>query len=325
MLTASSNRMSVDLRRLWIPIIRRSRLFLATLSIAIKTVGVIVIASGAMAAEPAIPNYQRVADWPTLPASMKLGPVSSVAIDTAGRVYVLQRTQPPVVVFDGKGEFLRTWGEGFLKIPHGLRIDRNDNVWMTDIGNHIVLKCDAEGNVLLTLGRKGEAGSGPDQFNKPTDVAFSAAGDVFVSDGYGNSRIVKFSKEGRYLAEWGTKGTGRGEFNLPHTLCTDGKDRLYVGDLENNRVQVFNLDGKFLDQFTESGAPFSLALKSDRLFVADGRARQINVLNLQGKRLGHWSTGDGDSNTPHWVSVDSHGTAYVSYVSGQRIDKFTAK
>jgi len=299
--------------------------FLPSLTLVTATVGLSLFASGAFASEPAVPIYKRVADWPTLPASLKLGPVSGVATDSAGRVYLLQRAQPPVVVLDGKGKFLRTWGDGLLKTPHGLRIDSNDHVWVTDIGNHVVLKCDAGGQVLLTLGRKGEPGDGPDQFNKPTDVAVSATGEIFVTDGYGNARVVKFSKEGKYLAEWGKKGTDAGEFNLPHSVCTDGKDRLYVGDRENDRVQVFSLEGKFLDQFKESGAPYGLFLTSDRLFVADARARRINVLNLQGKRLGGWSTGEGESNEPHWVWVDPLGAVYVAYVGGQRIEKFTAK
>ncbi len=279
----------------------------------------------AIAAEPAIPNYQRVADWPALPPSLKLGPVSGVATDSAGRVYLLQRAQPPVVVFDGKGTVLRTWGDGLFKTPHGLRIDADDKVWITDIGSHIVMKCDAGGKSLLTLGRKNEPGDGPDRFNKPTDVALSAAGEIFVADGYGNSRVVKFSREGRYLTEWGKEGTGPGEFDLPHSICTDGKDRLYVGDRENDRIQVFNLEGKYVAEFKESGAPYGLFLKGDRLFVADGRAQTINVLNLSGKRIGEWSTGAGDSNAPHWVWLDPQGAVYVAYVDGQRIEKFTAK
>jgi DNA-binding beta-propeller fold protein YncE len=283
------------------------------------------VANGIVAAEPAIPNYQRVADWPALPAFLKLGPVSGVATDSAGRVYLLQRAQPPVVVFDGNGTLLRTWGDGLFKTPHGLRIDADDNVWITDIGSHIVMKCDAGGKTLLTLGRRNEPGDGPDRFNKPTDVALSAAGDIFVTDGYGNARVVKFSKAGRFLAEWGKEGTGPGEFDLPHSICTDGKERIYVGDRENDRVQVFNLDGKYLAEFKESGAPYGLFLNRDRLFVADGRAQTINVLSLSGKRIGEWSTGEGDSNAPHWVWLDPQGAVYVAYVGGRRIEKFIAK
>lgn len=287
--------------------------------------GVSLIAAAAIAAEPAIPNYQRVAAWPKLPATLKLGSVSGVGTDSAGRVYLLQRTEPPVVVFDHQGEFLRTWGSGLFRTPHGLRIDGNDHVWITDIGNHVVVKCDAGGQVLLMLGRKGKPGDGPDHFNKPTDVAVSDRGDIFVTDGYGNARVVKFSKDGQYLAEWGKAGIGPGEFNLPHSICTDGKARLFVGDRENERVQVFDLEGKFLDQFESSGAPYGLSLTKDRLFVADCRARTINVLNLHGELLGQWSTGEGESNEPHWVWVDPQGSVYVAYVAGRRIEKFSPR
>src|SRR5262245_53295912 len=195
--------------------------------------------------EPArarFPDYRPVAGWPTLPASLKLGPVSAVATDSAGRVYVLQRAEPPVLVFDRDGTFLRSWGAGLLTTPHGLRTDRDDHVWVTDIGRHIVLKFDAAGKPLMMLGRKDQPGDGPDRFNKPTDVAIGPAGEVYVADGYGNSRVVKFSKEGQFLKEWGRKGSGAGEFNLPHAIRTDGKGRVYVGDRENKRVQVFDAD-----------------------------------------------------------------------------------
>jgi len=324
-MTATSDPMLYDTRCFSIRLPQPPWFGVPSLAAVVVAAGMSLIATGIIAAEPAIPDYQRVVAWPTLPASVKFGPVSGVATDSARRVYLLQRTDPPVVVFDEKGKFLRTWGNGLLRTPHGLRIDRNDHVWLTDIGNHVVMKCDAGGQVLLTLGRKGEPGDGPDHFNKPTDVAVSDGGDIFVTDGYGNARVVKFSKDGHYRAEWGKAGTGPGEFDLPHSISTDGKDRLFVGDRENDRVQVFDLEGKFLDQFKESGAPYGLSLARDRLFVADCRARRINVLDLQGKLLGHWSTGDRDSDEPHWVWVDVQGSVYVAYVAGQRIEKFSPR
>src|SRR5262249_23653610 len=151
------------------------------------------------------------------------------------------------------------------------------------IGNHQVLKFDAEGKLLLTLGKKGEPGADRDHFDRPTDVAVAPEGDFYVSDGYGNSRVVYFSKEGKYLGQQGKKGKGPGEFNLPHAICLDGKGRIYVGDRENGRIQVFDTSGKVLDQWTAGGAPYGLFLAGDRLFVADGFAHRITVLNLEGK------------------------------------------
>lgn len=274
---------------------------------------------------PRLPDYRVVAGWPELPASLKLGPVSAVAADSTGRVVILQRAQPPLLAFDDNGKFLRSWGEGLTKNPHGLRIDSDDNVWITDTGHHLVMKFDSAGKLLLTLGKKDQPGDGSDQFNRPTDTAVAPTGEIYVADGYGNARIVKFSKEGKYLKEWGKKGAGQGEFNLPHSICLDGKGRLYVGDRENNRVQVFDADGKFLAEWKESGAPYGLFLRNDQLFVADGRARWIMVLGPQGKPVGRWSTGEGDDNAPHWVCVDKHGAVYVAFVGGRRVQKFMAR
>src|SRR5207248_3982102 len=142
-------------------------------------------------AEP-VPDYRAVADWPQLPADVKFGAVSAVAVDAADRVYVFHRGKHPVLVFDRDGTFLRSWGDERVKTAHGLRIDRDGNVWVTDIGNHQVLKFNADGKLLLELGQKGKPGDGPNQFNRPTDVAVAPSGEFYVSDGYGNSRVLKF-------------------------------------------------------------------------------------------------------------------------------------
>ena len=216
------------------------------------------------------PAYKPVAGWPKLPAGVKLGQVTGVAVDSADRVHVFHRGKNPVLVFEPDGTFVRSWGDGLVKTAHGLRIDRDDHVWLTDLGNHLVTKFDRQGKLLLTLGTKDKPGETPDQFNRPADVAFGAAGEVYVADGYGNARVVKFSKEGKYLKEWGKKGKRAGEFNLPHAIFVDGKGRVYVGDRENNRVQVFDADGKFLAQWTETGAPFGLSLtREGRVLLAD--------------------------------------------------------
>jgi DNA-binding beta-propeller fold protein YncE len=270
-------------------------------------------------------DYRVVAGWPRLPADVTLGPVSAVATDVADRVYVAHRGPKPVLVFDRDGAFLRGWGHASIKTPHGLRIDPAGNVWLTDIGNHLVLKFDPDGKLLLSLGRKGEAGADADHFDRPTDVAVTPTGEFYVTDGYGNARVFKFAPDGKLLTRWGKKGTGAGEFNLPHAVCLDAKGRVYVGDRENNRVQVFDADGKFLHQWTEAGAPFGLFLAGDHLFVADGRADWVKVLTLDGKSLGRFGetgTGAGQFRLPHMLCVDSKGAVYVAEVNGKRIQKF---
>src|SRR5262245_29595071 len=218
-----------------------------------------------------IADYRPVPNWPQLPPDVKLGRVSGVATDANDRVYVFHRGKQPILVFDRDGKFLRSWGDGVIDMAHGLRIDRDGNVWVTDIGYHLVLKFDPPGKLLLTLGQKSKPGDAADQFNTPTDIAVATSGEFYVRDGYGNSRVVKFSREGKFVKEWGKKGTGEGEFNLPHAILLDDRGRVIVGDRENNRIQVFDADGKFLTQWKESGAPFGLFLTADkRLFVADG-------------------------------------------------------
>ena len=285
------------------------------------------LAAGTVRADApaALPNYRVVAGWAKVPADVKLGPVSAVATDAADRVYVAHRGPKPVLVFDPDGTFLRGWGHESIKTPHGLRIDPAGNVWLTDIGNHLVLKFDPDGKLLLSLGKKGAAGADADHFDRPTDVAVTPAGEFYVTDGYGNARVLRYSRDGKLVAQWGKKGTGPGEFNLPHAVCLDAKGRLYVGDRENERVQVFDADGEFLHQWKESGAPFGLFLAGDRLFVADGRADWVKVLNLDGKAIGRFGepgTGPGQFRLPHMLCVDSTGAVYVAEVNGKRVQKF---
>ncbi len=285
------------------------------------------LAAAARAADP-FPDYRPVPDWAKPPAGLKLGPVSAVATDATDNVFVFHRGRQPVLVFDRDGRFLRSWGDDYLKTPHGLRIDRDGFVWVTDIGNHQVMKFDANGRLLLTLGQKGKPGDTPDRFDRPTDVAVAPSGEFYVSDGYGNSRVVKFSRDGKFLTQWGKKGTGPGEFNLPHAICLDAQGKVYVADRENNRVQVFDAGGKFLTQWTEAGAPFGLFLAGDRMFVADGRANWVKVLDLTGRPLGRFGEagrGPGQFDLPHMLCVDAHGAVYVAEVNGQRVQKFVPR
>jgi DNA-binding beta-propeller fold protein YncE len=275
------------------------------------------------------PDYRVVKGWPQLPDNITFNAVSAVATDSAGEVYVFHRGKHPIVVFDSKGKYLRSWGDDVLKTPHGLRVDNADNVWVTDIGAHVVMKFDRRGKLLLTIGKKNQPGAKHNQFDKPTDVAVTPTGDFYVADGYGNSRVVKFSGQGKYLKEWGRKGTRPGEFNLPHAICLDRKGRVYVGDRENNRVQVFNRDGKFLAQWKTSGSPFGLfQTGKGRLFVADGRANWIKVLDLEGKVLGRWGEkgkGPGQFDLPHALCVDQEGAVYVAEITNRRLQKFVMK
>ena len=276
---------------------------------------------------PAATEYRAVPGWPALPAGFTFGQVSGVATDSADRVFVFHRGVHPIVVFERDGKFLRSWGDGLVKKAHGLRIDRHDNVWITDIGDHLVRKFDHEGRLLLTLGRKGAPGAGREQFNQPTDVAITASGSFYVSDGYGNARVVHLAADGRYLSEWGRKGTDPGEFHLPHAICIDAQGRICVGDRENDRIQVFDSEGRFLAQWKDGGAPYGFCPTAEgELYVVDGRANRVTVLDDAGKARLRWGvagSGPGQFAMPHAVCVDSRGELYVAEVNGKRVQKFS--
>jgi DNA-binding beta-propeller fold protein YncE len=293
---------------------------------ALISIAYVLVASFATAQErKPFPDYQPVPGWPKLPEDLKLGAVSAVATDSDDHVYVFHRGKRPILVFDLDGKFLRSWGDGLFETPHGLRVDHANNVWTTDSSSHQLMKFDSEGKLLLTLGKKNSPGKSADRFNRPTDVAVATSGEFYIADGYGNSRIMKFSKEGKFLKQWGKKGSRPGEFNLPHAIFLDAKGRVYVGDRENKRVQVFDDDGKFLAEWKESGSPYGLYLSEGRLFVADADENWVKVLDMEGKALGRFGqkgSAPGQFNSPHMLCVDSHGAVYVADTGDNRVQKF---
>jgi len=192
----------------------------------------------------------------TMPDGWRFGRVFAVATNRDGtEVFVFQRgpKADPLIVFDATGKYLRSWGKGMFERPHGIRVDRENNVWITDDIGHQIMKFTPQGKLLLTLGVKGKPGTDDKTFRRPTDIAFAPNGDFYVSDGYGNSRVVKFSKDGRYLTTWGKAGTGPGEFNTPHSIAVDSKGTVYVSDRENNRIQIFDPKWKTAPPVDESG------------------------------------------------------------------------
>ncbi len=257
------------------------------------------------------PNpYRPVEGWAKLPAGRVWGAVSAVDIAPDGRsIWVVERcggvgcagsALPPILEFDESGTLVRSFGAGMFLQPHGLHVDRAGNVWVTDASDgtnassgqgHQVFKFSPSGALLLTLGKAGTPGDGPDRFNRPTDVAVAPNGDVFVSDGHGgdsNARIVKFSSDGRFVMAWGRKGSGPGEFDTPHNLAMDSQGRLFVADLRNNRIQIFDQAGRFLREWKQFGMPGGLFIdKSDVLYVADSLSGpQTNPGWVRGIRVG---------------------------------------
>lgn len=245
-----------------------------------------------------LPNpYRPGVSWGQLPEGRKWGSTASVSTAPDGTIWVADRCGNsgsggmtcagaseninPIFQFDTSGKLLKSFGAGMFVNPHKLEIDKEGNLWLADNGGHQIFKMNQDGKVLLTLGRKGEAGPGLDQFDAPTDVAIAANGDIFVGDGHngggtatGNARIMKFDKDGKFIKTWGKKGMGPGEFDLVHTLAFDSQGRLFVGDRQNNRIQIFDQDGKFIAQWFQFGRPSGIFIdKNDVIYVADSESR----------------------------------------------------
>lgn len=273
-------------------------------------------------------TYSPVPDFFQLPEGLTLGACTGVDVDSKGNIYLLHRGKQPVVCLDASGRFIRSWGDDCIDTPHGLRIDADDQVWVTDIGNHQVFQFAASGERKVTLGKAGTAGNGIDEFNQPTDVAFGARGEIYVADGYGNSRIIKFTPRGGFLGSWGEAGKGPGQFDTPHAIVVDRQQRVIVGDRENDRLQVFNANGELL-AIWPGFAPFGVARdRQDNLFIADGRANQILQLDEAGKVVASWGSegaGVGQFQLPHMLATDPGGDLYVGEIKGQRFQKFARK
>ncbi len=295
-------------------------------------------------------TYQVIHGWPELPTGEILGEATGVGVDSHGDVLVFHRAgrtwtqpfptetiaRPTVWVFDGKtGHLLRSWGAGMFVMPHGLTVDHDDNVWLTDVGLHQVFKFSAAGRLLLKLGEARTPGADAVHFNLPTDVAVMRDGSFFVSDGYENTRVVKFAADGTVLLTWGTPGTGPGQFNLPHGIAADASG-VFVADRSNSRVQVFDNSGRFLAEWRgpDLGRPYAVALGADgKVYIADGGDQPteppdragVVVVDRDGRvltRFGRFGNYDGQFRLAHDIAVGADGAVYVVDAWGQRVQKF---
>lgn len=321
--------------------------FLPSLAALIGLSGGWLLAQSDTAAKNDAPNpFHPVEGWAQLPAGMGWGQVISVYPDAHANVWVFHRKDPPILEFDRFGKFVKGFGAGMFVMPHGLTVDRDGNIWATDQNGkdgkgQQAIKFSPEGKVLMTLGKAGIAGPGNDTFNGPCDVAVAANGDIFVADGHGgetNARVVKFSKDGKFIKTWGKKGTGPGEFDTLHRLAMDSKGRLFVADRGNSRIQIFDQEGNFIAQWRQFGRPSGIFIsKDDTLYSVDSQSdEKTNPGVKRGIRVG--SAKDGSvkwfipdlSTDPaialaEGVSADAKGDIFAAGVSSMGLHKFMKK
>ncbi len=300
-----------------------------------------------------LPNpYERIEPWADLPPGLEQWPaVTAVEPGPDGSLYVMHRCfenscagrlEDPIVKYDMYGEPLASWGSGLFVYPHGFHVDREGNVWATDARGegdvgHQVFKFSPEGELLMALGKPGVAGEGPDVFNEPTDVVVAPSGEFFVTEGHGagNDRVIKFTSDGVFIMAWGGTGSGPGEFDRPHAIAMDSRGRLFVGDRSNNRIQVFDQDGRFLEEWRQFGRPSGIYITADdTIYVADseswgpdnpGWKKGIRIGSVEDGSVAYFIEDIESMTDPHsgaeGVGVDADGNVYGGVVRRRMLEK----
>jgi DNA-binding beta-propeller fold protein YncE len=289
-------------------------------------------------------GFRALEGWGRLPDGWSFVEATSVGVDSRDNVYVFNRGEHPVIVFDRDGRFLRSWGEGgVFRRAHGITVGPDDSLWLTDDLHHTIRQFSADGKLLLTIGNPDEASTlhGGKPFHRPTHVALCPrTGNVYISDGYGNSHVHKFDPKGRHLVTWGGPGTDPGQFNIPHNIATDSEGLVYVADRENSRVQIFDANGRYLDQWKNLHRPCGLFIDRARGHGYIGElpthlavnekvpniGARVSVVNMKGDlvdRVGGPFLGEkpGEFVAPHGCVLDSRRDLYVAEVSWTALGK----
>jgi DNA-binding beta-propeller fold protein YncE len=334
-----------------------SRQSLRFAAIALFMISAGVVYSQTTAPTNSLPDpYRSVENWARMPQGRTWGSTAGVWIDPDGAsVWVAERcgansclgsNLDPVLKFDASGKLMKSFGAGMFVFPHGISVDRDGNVWVTDGQGkdgkgHQVFKFSPDGKVLLALGKAGIAGDGPDTFNAPSSVLVAPSGDIFVGDGHGgntNARVIKFDKDGKFIKTWGKKGSGPGEFDTPHALAMDSRGRLFVGDRNNNRIQIFDPNGNYIDQWGQFSRPSGIYIDSnDIIYVADSESESVSKNHdgwKRGIRVGKASDGSlialipdpvekaTGSSAAEGVAADTMGNIYGAEVGPKRLMKY---
>jgi len=284
-------------------------------------------------------QYELVDGWAKLAEGESFFDIGGISIDSQDRLYIFNRGKRPMMVFDSEGNFLKSWGEEHFDRPHGSCIDPDGSIYCTDDRNHTVIKFDCDGNVLMVLGTKDKPSDtgyrdvpnlferistitkGGEPFNRPTGVALSSTGAIYVTDGYANARVHKFSSDGSHLFSWGEPGPERGQFRLPHSIFIDRRDRIWVADRENSRIQIFDDKGNFLTQWRDHLIrPTDVFIDEDETVYVSELCKRVSIFSIDGRLITRWgnenhATDDPLFVAPHAIAVDSKGDLYIGEVS----------
>ena len=273
-------------------------------------------------------RYELAQPWPRMPMYWSFGMASDAAVNSTDQVHIFSRGAHPLTIWDTEGNFLSSWGEGtFSNNEHGIYIAPNDNVWLVDADYHIATEHTPDGTLIRTLGTKLKPSPSyyGRPFNMPTGLALAPNGEIFVSDGYAGHLVHKFSPGGERLLSWGRQGTGPGEFALLHNICVDDRSRVFICDRENNRIQIFDDQGRFLEQWTDLQMPGDLWINDGVVYVIE-QANAVSIWSLDGDLITRWSgdeaTGRGTQGMGHGICVDSHGSIYITELTQEgRVQK----
>ena len=286
---------------------------------------------------PQIP-FRVVPHFLKIPDNVYFNEAVGVALNSKGHIFIANRGNHPLLEFGPDGTFIRSFGEGspIMRAPHSVRFDTEDNMWYVDAENDLVVKFDPERKIREVLGRRPEpwvwmthgierALAPPQNFYQPTDTAIGPDGSIFVTDGYGNSRVAKFNKNGIFLKQWGDRGTGRGQFNTPHSIVIDKNANLYVADRQNSRIQVFDTEGNFKSEWRLSGNPWSLCITpGPNQVIFAGSVQRVFKLDLSGKLLGEFGKSGkipGEFDSIHAIACPDEKTLYLGEEWSYRFDK----
>jgi DNA-binding beta-propeller fold protein YncE len=284
-------------------------------------------------------QYELVDGWAKLSEGNSFFDIGGISIDSQDRLYIFNRSKRPMMVFDSEGNFLTSWGQEYFDRPHGSCIGPDGSIYCTDDRNHTVTKFDCDGNILMVLGTKDKPSDtgyrevpnlferissitkGGEPFNRPTGVALSSTGAIYVADGYANARVHKFSSDGRLLFSWGEPGPGPGQFRLPHSIFIDKRDRIWVADRENSRIQIFDDKGNFLTQWTDHLIrPTDVFIDEDETVYVSELCKRVSIFSIDGRLNARWGnenheTADPLFVAPHAIAVDSKGDLYIGEVA----------